>query len=80
MAIYALMTRYELLEGRAFGREEVERIVIAYEKALSSLALKSGDDPANRLVAEKIIKVAQTGERDPEEIFRRAVTELSRAV
>jgi hypothetical protein len=68
------------LEGRAFGSEEVERMVIAYEKALSTLALESGDDPANRLVAEKIIKVAQTGERDLEQICRRAVAELSRAV
>lgn len=60
--------------------EEVERMVIAYEKALSVLALKGGDDPANRLVAEKVIKVAQTGERNPEEICRRAVAELFRAV
>jgi hypothetical protein len=80
MAIYALMARYALLEGRAFGPEEVERMFIAYEKALSALALKSGDDPANHLVTEKIIKVAQTGERDPEQICRRAVAELSRTV
>ena len=79
VAIYALMARLAL-EGRTSGPEEVERMVIAYEKALSVLALKRGDDPANRLVAEKIIKVAQMGERDPEQICRRAIAELSRKV
>jgi hypothetical protein len=50
-------------------------MVITCEKALLLLALKSGDDPANRLVAEKIIKVAQMGQRDPEQICRRAIAE-----
>jgi hypothetical protein len=80
MAIYELIASYALSRGRPFGDEEVESMVIAYEQALSALALKCRDDPATRLVAEKIIKVAQMGERDPEEICRRALAELSRAV
>lgn len=67
-------------EGQAFGPGEVERMVIAYRKALSVLALRSGDDPANRLFAEQIIKILRRGERDPEHVCRRAVAELSRAV
>ncbi len=50
-------------------------MVITYEKVLLLLVLKSGDDLANRLVAERIIKVAQMGERDPEQICRRAIAE-----
>ena len=70
------MAIHRLLENSAFGPEEIEAIVIAYEKALSVLALKNGDDPATRIVAKKIIKVAQTAERDPEQICQRAIEEL----
>lgn len=65
-----------LLKNSAFSPEEIEFLVLAYEKALSVLALKSRDDFATRTVAKKIIKVAQAGERDPEQICRRAVEEL----
>lgn len=69
--------------GEAIGRRGIwpggsRAQVIAYEEAVSVPALKRGDDTANRLVAEKIIKIAQTGERGPEENCRRAVAELSR--
>lgn len=70
------MVIHRLLENSAFGPEDIETIVVAYEKALSALALKNGDDPATRIVAKKIIKVAQTAERDPEQICRRAIEEL----
>jgi hypothetical protein len=33
-------------------------------------------DPATRTIAKKIIKAAQTAERDPEQICRRAIEEL----
>jgi hypothetical protein len=70
------MAIHRLLESSVLGPEEIETIVIAYEKALSALALKSRDDPATRIIAKKIIKVAQTAERDPEQICRRAIEEL----
>lgn len=68
---------YRLLENQAFGPEEIKRLVSAYEKALRVLALKSRDDAATQLVAKKIIKIAQTGERDPARICRRAIAELA---
>jgi hypothetical protein len=73
------MTIRQLLENSAFGPEEIERLVVAYEQALSVFALKDRDDFATRVIARKIIKVAQTGERDAEQICQRAIAELSRA-
>jgi len=37
----------------------------AYVAACDALRLKVGDDPATRLVAEKVINLAQRGIRDP---------------
>lgn len=71
------MAIYRLLQNRAFGPEDVDLIVSAFEQALTVLALKSRDDPATEQVAKKIIKVAaETGERDPARLCARAVAEL----
>jgi hypothetical protein len=59
------MAIHRLLENSAFGPEEIEAMVVAYEKALSAFALKSGDYPAARLVAKKIIKVAPDSRARP---------------
>lgn len=71
------MAIHRLLQNRAFGPEEVKLMVVAFEKALAVLALKSRDDPATEQVAKKIIKVvAETGDRDPARICSKAVAEL----
>ena len=73
------MAIYRMLQNRAFSPEEVDLIVNAFEQALAMLTLKSRDDPATELIAKKIIKVAETGERDLARICRQAVAELVRA-
>lgn len=70
------MTIHHLLESFAFGPEEIQSVVKAYDDALAALGLASCDDPATRLVAKKIIEVAQAGERDPIKIRRRAIEKL----
>ena len=70
------MAIHRLLENQAFGPADIEQMVTALEQALAVLALKSRDDPATELVARKIIKVAQTGERDTARICSRALAEL----
>jgi hypothetical protein len=70
------MTIHRALENSAFSPEEIERMVVAYEQALSALALKNRDDAATRVVAQKIIQIARSGERDPVQICTRAVEEL----
>ena len=65
-----------LLEGSAFGPEAIDYMAQAYEAALAKLGLANCDDAATRLIAEKIIEVVQTGERDPVRISERAIGEL----
>jgi hypothetical protein len=43
---------------------------------LTTLCLKDRNDPLTELIAKKIIKIAQTGIKDPAEICERAIREL----
>jgi hypothetical protein len=53
------------------GPDEIRCLTRAYEQTLSTLRLKDRNDPL-----EKIIKIAQTGVKDPAEICERAIREL----
>lgn len=55
------MTIYRLLQNTAFGPEDVERLVMAYEQTLRALRLKDRNDSITQLVAEKIIAVGRLG-------------------
>lgn len=70
------MAIQNLLDGFAFGPEEIQYVVKAYDDALSTLGLVSRDDPATRLLAMRIIEIARTGERDPLKIRGRAIDTL----
>jgi hypothetical protein len=70
------MTIYTLLKNTAFGPEEIERVVTAYEETLRALGLKDRSDPITLLVAEKIIEVGRLGIEDPAEISKLALKEL----
>jgi hypothetical protein len=70
------MAIHHLLDSFVFGPEEIQHVVKAYDDALSALGLASRDDPATRLLAEKIIEIARTGERNPIKIRRRAIEKL----
>ena len=66
------------LAGQAFEPEVIDAMSLALARACSALSLRLVDDPATRLVAEKIIEFAQGGIKDPEilssmalEYFRR---------
>ena len=64
-----------LLNGSAFGPEDVERLNRAYTYALRSLHLVDRDDPVAEIVARKIIEVGATV-RDPHEIGKIAIKRL----
>jgi len=67
---------YRLLQGSAFGPEEISRVTAAYEDALHTLQLVNRTDPITEIVAKKIFEIAQTGERDPVRIKTLALKEL----
>ena len=60
------------LAHQAFDPETIETMSAAYVATCDALHLKVGDDPATRLIAEKVINLAQRGIRDP--IMLRAMT------
>ena len=61
------------LQTHTMGPKEVSRIMQAYERALRVLCVK---DPLTEMIAKKIIKVAQTGIKDPADISALAIKEL----
>jgi hypothetical protein len=52
------------LSGRAFDPEIIDNMSAALKGVCEALDLKLTDDPATRLVAQKIIELAQRGVRD----------------
>jgi hypothetical protein len=52
----------------AFTPEDADVLIEAFEQTLKALQLVNRGDPATVLVAERIIEVAKTGERDPQRL------------
>jgi hypothetical protein len=52
----------------AFTPEEANVLIDAFEQTLKELQLVNRDDPATLLVADRIIEIAKTGERDPQQL------------
>ena len=65
------------LAGQAFEPEAIENMSAAFVAACDALRLKVGDDPATRLVAEKIIEFAQRGIRDPNVLCKLTLKEFN---
>ena len=57
----------------ALEPELINAMSVALERTCSALSLSLVDDPATRLVAEKIIEFAQRGIRDPETLSNMAL-------
>ena len=54
----------------------IETMSAAFVAACDALHLKVGDDPAARVVAEKVINLAQRGIRDPDALRTMTLKEL----
>ncbi|MEH2560641.1 hypothetical protein V1289_000268 [Bradyrhizobium sp. AZCC 2289] len=70
------MAIYRLLKNFTMDPEKVSCITAAYEQALHTLCVKDRDDPLTEMVAKTIIKIAQTGPRDPAQLAALAIKEL----
>ena len=64
------------LAGQAFEPETIETMSAAYVATCHALHLKVGDDPATRVVAGKVINLAQRGIRDLEELRKMTLKEF----
>ena len=61
----AKMTVHYFLADQPFGPERLKSMSAAYESACAALGLVLRDDPATRIVAERIVEHAQRGVSDP---------------
>jgi hypothetical protein len=67
-----------LLQHSAFGPDDIDRIVTAYEATLRALRADRTDTAAET-VAKAIMGIAQTGVRDPARLRQLALKELASA-
>jgi len=73
------MTICRLLQYAPLGPDDIGCLVVAYEQTLRALGLTPRSDPITRLVASKIIEIAQTGIRDSGQLASIAIEELGSA-
>ena len=65
-----------LLNSQSFGPEEINVLVAAFEATLQQQGLVNRNDPAALRIAERILALAQDGERDPIRLREGAVKSL----
>jgi hypothetical protein len=70
------MAIYCLLEGSSFDPEAVRAMTKAYEHARQLLGLHDRSDSRAQALAKKIIELAEAGERDPDQLGRKALMAL----
>jgi hypothetical protein len=64
------------LAGRAFQPETITDMSAALERTCATLGLKMMDDPATRLIAQKIIELTERGVTGVSALHSMAVQEL----
>ena len=64
------------LEGQVFDPELIRQMSLALETVCAKLELRLTDDPATRLVASKIIELAQRGVKDSADLTAMTLEEL----
>jgi hypothetical protein len=61
-----------------FEPETTQAMGIAFERACIELRLTGQSDPLGKLLADHIIELARTGERDPDVLCAQALRALTR--
>jgi hypothetical protein len=56
--------------------EDTQALVAAFDSALLELGLSRREDQITKLVAERIVEIARTGERDPHKIKEAVMASL----
>jgi hypothetical protein len=64
------------LDGHRFDPATKRIMGVAFEMTRAALRLDDRSDALNKIVAENIIKLAQEGERDPDELCERTLSFL----
>ena len=64
------------LAGQAFQPELIEHMSSAFVRACEALRLEPIDDPATRVIARKIIELAERGLKDAEALLELTLLEF----
>jgi hypothetical protein len=70
------MAIYGYLQNSGFDPETIRVMTAAYESARERLGLVDRSDPLTQLVAKKVIEIAQTGVRDPDQLCERVIAAI----
>jgi hypothetical protein len=65
------------LAGRAFEPETITQMAVALERACAAMGLRTRDDMATELVAEKIIELVERGVVGVDKLCSQAIKELT---
>ena len=76
----AIMPIRGFLSGQAFEPEVVRQLSLALETICAKFGMKLIEDPATRVVALKIIVLAQRGVRDAPTLTEMALKELKHSL
>jgi hypothetical protein len=67
------------LNGQRFDAETIRLMGLAFEMTLISLRLVHLGDISNNVIAEKLIDLAKSGERDPERLCEAVLQQWGQA-
>jgi hypothetical protein len=65
------------LSGQAFGPEVIRDMSLAFDNVCEAMGLKTTEDPATKIVAQKVIELAQRGVRDVVTLYTMTLREFS---
>jgi hypothetical protein len=71
-----MATIHHLFGTLALDPEEIEKLSIAYEGAITALQLSDRSERITTIIAERIIEAAKRGERDPAQLCAMAIKDL----
>ena len=73
------MAIHRLIASGSYGPDEIKAMTAAYETALVEVGSVDRDDPLTELIANSVLTITATGERDPK-IKERALRALGTRV
>jgi len=65
------------LSGQAFGPEVIRDMSLVFENVCEAMGLKTTEDPATTIVAQKVIELAERGVRDVVTLYTMTLREFS---
>jgi len=64
------------LNGKQFDQESIRILGVAFEQVCIALRIGDCDDNIKQAIANKIIELAKTGERNPDLLCERALEDI----